>query len=249
MKQSITKAVSLLCTILLTIAVGTVAALGIETVCVDGICYQIDTDGATAVVAYRSIGYSGDVTIPSVIEHQGARYTVTAIGKNAFYGSTSLTSIQLPDTLQRIGDNAFRGCRELCEMAIPDAVEEIGDHALRGCYNLRRLYFGEHSGLKHIGGWAFFDCWRLCRLALPATLETMGINLFGAMEYSFGHQSKPDCLIPPELLEDEVFFSEDQPEAGQALHLPLYGEAEALRVAIDAFYGRSQGENENNVWY
>ena len=42
-------------------------------------------------------------------------YTVTAIGDDAFAGK-SLSSIDLPDTIEVIGERAFKGCSNLSTM-------------------------------------------------------------------------------------------------------------------------------------
>ena len=61
---------------------------------VDGICYNID--GSKASVTYETEhynSYSGDVTIPSTVTHDGKTYSVTSIGKSAFTHCGSLTSL------------------------------------------------------------------------------------------------------------------------------------------------------------
>ena len=55
--------------------------------------------------------------------------SVTTIGKYAFYGCYSLTSVNIPDSVTTIEDNAFQSCSSLTSVTIPDSVTWIGKSA------------------------------------------------------------------------------------------------------------------------
>ena len=74
---------------------------------IDGI-YYIIFSSETAEVTYGEEKYSGEVVIPSSITVEGKEYTVTSIGKDAFYDCSGLTSITIPNSVTSIGVNAFR---------------------------------------------------------------------------------------------------------------------------------------------
>ena len=59
---------------------------------------NIDDEGYVA-----GNSYNGDVTIPSSVKG----YTVTSIGEWAFYGSKTLTSVSIPESVSYIGEYAF----------------------------------------------------------------------------------------------------------------------------------------------
>jgi len=61
---------------------------------------------------------------------------VTAIGSDAFYGCTGLTSITIPNSVTSIGSSAFRECTGLTSITIPNSVTSIGTRAFYGCTNL-----------------------------------------------------------------------------------------------------------------
>lgn len=78
--------------------------------------------------------YSGiytDVVIPSEIN--GVK--VTSIGAQA-YKCSSLTSINIPDSVTNIECDAFDFCSSLKSITIPDSVTNIGKNAFYGCDNL-----------------------------------------------------------------------------------------------------------------
>ena len=79
----------------------------------------------TTLIAYRAkeINY----TIPN---------SVTIIGKGAFGGCNSLTSINIPNSVTMIEKGAFVWCDSLTSINIPNSVTTIGDGAFFGCINL-----------------------------------------------------------------------------------------------------------------
>ncbi len=77
-------------------------------------------------------GKVGSFTIPN---------SVTNIGMWAFWGCTSLTSINIPSSVTSIGGLAFWNCTSLTSVTIPNSVTSIGDGAFDGCTNLLGIYF------------------------------------------------------------------------------------------------------------
>ncbi|MBR5528019.1 MAG: leucine-rich repeat protein [Clostridia bacterium] len=63
------------------------------------------------------------VTIPGTIEG----YPVLSIAEYAFYHHTNLTSVVIPDTVNRINEYAFYGCSNLQSVFIPDSVRHISE--------------------------------------------------------------------------------------------------------------------------
>lgn len=76
---------------------------------VDGIYYKKMSDTEVAVT-YGDNQYEGDVKVPGFIVVSGKEYVVKSITDKAFYGCSSLTSIELPNSVTRIGSRAFQGC-------------------------------------------------------------------------------------------------------------------------------------------
>ena len=76
---------------------------------IDDVVYA-EINGGMEVVKYN--GSSATLTIPESVNGK----TVIRIGASAFEGNTTLTSIDLPDTIQVIGERAFANCTNLAEM-------------------------------------------------------------------------------------------------------------------------------------
>ena len=55
------------------------------------------------------------------------------IGTNAFSGCTSLTNIELPETVEQIQDGAFSECSRLKRIVLPKNLKEIDIYALEHC--------------------------------------------------------------------------------------------------------------------
>ena len=131
---------------------------------------------------------------------------ITSIGKYAFYGRTSLTSVSFPKVTD-IGEGAFSktgfttmdgnasfplvtslsekifsGCESLESVSFP-AVTAIGNNAFSSCTNLKTVSFPELESLPNynfsynINTVPFYGCTALANVSMPK-LETIGNNAF-----------------------------------------------------------------------
>ena len=94
---------------------------------------------------------------------------VSSIGANSF-SDTSITEINIPDSVESIGSGAFYGCSNLTEIIIPDSVTSIGT-------------------------WAFSSCSSLKNISIPDSVEYIATNAF----YGSGLEkiviNNPKCVI------------------------------------------------------
>ncbi len=65
---------------------------------------------------------------------------MTTLGNGAFGYCTSLTSIEIPNSVTTIGDAAFYGCTSLTSIEIPNSVTTIGGLAFERCVSLKNMY-------------------------------------------------------------------------------------------------------------
>ncbi len=88
------------------------------------------------------------------------------IGEDVFYGSYSLKTIELPESLKKIGSRAFAECYFLSELTLPEGLESIGEEAFYGCEGLKGMTLP--AGLSFIGHKAFANCPNLKELRMEA---------------------------------------------------------------------------------
>ncbi|MCQ2110366.1 MAG: leucine-rich repeat domain-containing protein [Bacteroidaceae bacterium] len=115
----------------------------LNAVCIDGIYYVVTslTDRTCKVVA-GDYYYHGDVVIPAHVNIDGADYRVNEISKNAFRNCYLLTSLSLPETIEKIG--SFRNCASLTAVSVPEAAaikSDIEETFVR-CNSLKMVTWG-----------------------------------------------------------------------------------------------------------
>ncbi len=107
-------------------------------------------------VTYGNIRYSGEITIPSMVIHEGINYSVTGIGRNAFNNCTSLSACTIPNSVTSIGESAFQSCSSLTSIIIPNSVISIGWRAFGNCCSLSTITIP--STVTHMENNPFFYC-------------------------------------------------------------------------------------------
>lgn len=130
------------------------------------IIYYYINNGTELIVTYRyyerSLGgdyeaiysdYSGNIVIPEEVTYNGKTYSVTAIGEDAFYNCSGLTSVTIPNSVTSIGYEAFHDCSGLTSLTIPNSVTYIGFCAFAGCSGLISVTIG--NSVTSIGSSAF----------------------------------------------------------------------------------------------
>lgn len=151
-----------------------------ETVEIDGIYYNLISKGKQAEVTSNIRGYVGDIIIPSDFIYEGTTYSVTSIGKQAFFESYGLSSLTLPNSINSIGKAAFAYCHGLDTVVIPKNVTVIEDMVFADCEGLRRVVIPE--GVTKIANSAFNACLSMDSLFLPNTVSSIEDWAFAGCE-------------------------------------------------------------------
>lgn len=100
-----------------------------------------------------------------------------SIGRQAFHGCSSLTSISIPDSITSIGDFAFLGCTSLTDIVIPNSVTGIGLNTFDGCRSLTSISIP--NSITNICGAMFYGCSGLTSVTIPSSVATIEAYAFG----------------------------------------------------------------------
>lgn len=117
-------------------------------------------------------GSGGSVTVPSKIGSS----VITAIGRGAFSGNTSLRSVSLPVGVKKIGQEAFADCTALTCVSLPSTLESVGAGAFYGCSSLGSVNIP--SGVTSLGDDAFYGCSSLKTVTIPDSVTSIGDGAF-----------------------------------------------------------------------
>ena len=138
----------------------------------DGIIYDINTSTNTATVK----GLEDRSATSAEIRNRVAGCEVTSIGLSAFFGCSSLTSINIPSSVTSIGPAAFRDCSALASINIPSSVTSIGECAFFGCSSLTSINIP--NSVTSIGWGAFEGCSALTSINIPSSVTSIGSSAF-----------------------------------------------------------------------
>lgn len=103
----------------------------------DGVRYTLDEGGQSYSVTGNILDDSTSVALRAEIDGK----PVTAVSDDAFEGCAALTSVTLPDTVERIGEKAFYFCTRLASIVIDANVKSIGKLAFHGCAGMRYVAY------------------------------------------------------------------------------------------------------------
>lgn len=149
----------------------------------------IERDSKTLVLAANNCVIPDDGSIEHIGEYAYWKSSeiveldipdgVTSIGDFAFYGCTSLASADIPDGMTSIGNSAFYGCTSLASVDIPSSVTSIGNSAFYGCTAFASIDIPD--GVTSIGSYAFADC--------------RGVESITVDENNTSYHSSNNCLV------------------------------------------------------
>ena len=164
---------------------------------IDGIWYNLITKGKVAEVTFKGDSYnsyydeySGSITIPATVTHNGVTYSVTSIGDYAFRDCNNLKSITIPEGVTSIGSGAFYDCNILTAVHI-SSIEAWCKISFDGnfsnpLYYAHNLYLNGElvtelvipEGMTSIGNYAFQGCSSLSAINIPESVTSIGNSAF-----------------------------------------------------------------------
>ena len=127
-------------------------------------------------------------------------YDDQSLTKQWFIGDNTITTVILPEGVEKIGSYAFANLTALEEIVLPSTLTEIDYGAFYGCKNLKKITFSGENNLKIInkdafagcdltgqldlsaayviGDYAFANNMNLTGISLPNTLQSIGAYAF-----------------------------------------------------------------------
>ena len=105
--------------------------------------------------------------------------SATSIGERAFSSCSSLTSVEIGDSVTSIGNSAFSSCSSLTSVVIGDNVTTIGLGAFGGCSSLMSVRFKKLTPINYNDAW-FIGCASLAYIYVPYGCKQAYIDKWAA---------------------------------------------------------------------
>ena len=159
---------------------------------VDGIYYNLNSTDLTAEVTKVPSPkplYSGSVVIPSTITYNSKTYSVTKIGKSAFYECPNLISVSIPHSVTTIGESVFLYSSKLTSIDV-DATNThycsidgvlfnyVKDTLIQYPIGNTRTEYVVPNSVTMIGISAFNNCKNLTLVTIPNSVTTIDTHAF-----------------------------------------------------------------------
>ena len=112
-----------------------------------------------------------DVKLPDYFEEERTQYA-----NGTFIGCTSLTSIELPESVTMLSD-AFIGCTSLTTIDLPESVSYL-DGTFEGCTSLKTIDLSKSVEHLYLSG-TFKGCTSLTQIILPESVKYLDSTFEG----------------------------------------------------------------------
>ena len=164
----------------------------------NGLYFFIDSEAGTAVLTNSEMksegstkganSYSGNIDIPETVIFNSNIYPVVGIQEYAFYNSTGLKTVAIPESITSIGSEAFSGCTGLEAITVDNLNPQYASiGGLLLSKNQKTLLYcpGGKSGecvvptkVTTIANNAFLNCSNLTSVVLPDGVTSIGESAF-----------------------------------------------------------------------
>ena len=101
---------------------------------------------------------------------------VTKIGQYAFYGSSAMTGVEIPQSVTTISGYSFSRCYQLPSVILPNNLSTLGEGAFGDCYQLTSITIP--SGITTLSKFLFKNASGLTNVNLPSTITSIGSRAF-----------------------------------------------------------------------
>ena len=112
------------------------------------------------------------IVVPAKVTYQNVRFSVTVIGKKAFFGAKKLKKAVIGNNVVRIGNSAFAKARKLSKVTLGKKIKRIDAKAFYQCKQLKNSVI-KSKKLTKIGKKAFTKMHKQSKIKVPGSKKKL----------------------------------------------------------------------------
>jgi hypothetical protein len=151
---------------------------------IGSLTYEVTSLEPNEAIVTGYVGSPTSVVVPETVMFKNSSFAVTVIGKQAFYGCTTLTSADL-GSVSKVDVKAFAQCTRIRTVDAGDSLSTISAYAFCKCTRLVDFDLTDSlKTLKVIGSYAFYKDSKLSGIDIPSFVKTVTENAFSPLTFS-----------------------------------------------------------------
>jgi hypothetical protein len=142
-----------------------------------------------------STKYSGEITVPATVTHEGRQYRVRGVDDYSFFYCSKLTGITVSEGVEHWGDHQLVRSNNITKLILPSTIKNMKEVPYAYCAKFGKLKTVQLPPVEAIGDSAFCSCIALTGLTLPEGCRRLG-------RYALARANKLTTLTLPSTMEE-----------------------------------------------
>ncbi len=172
---------------------------------------------------------------------------ISEVGAGAFENCSSLKSVKFSNSMKKISEDTFKNCVSLENIVIPNNIEEIGRGTFSGCTGLKSVTLSEN--MTSIPDNAFENCTSLKQIEIPNNITNISDTAFAGMKDFTIICEKGSAAHEYAKEHDLKYYLSDLPSQNITIEVPLSDNTIVRYIDDENFYLNAVTSGDGDITY